>query len=80
MHISSFPFTSVREDTHKKSDFFSGRTTKGVGRVTSRKPLSKNPLFFYKSGFFSTKIGAKKKLSKSVSGYYKILKKSVMDH
>ena len=23
----------VREDTHKKSVFFSGRTTKGIGRV-----------------------------------------------
>ena len=24
---------SIMEDTHKKSIFFSGRTTKGVGRV-----------------------------------------------
>ena len=34
---------TLREDTHKKV-FFSGRTTKGVGRVTPPpRPLSKKP-------------------------------------
>ena len=31
---SQIIFRQVREDTHKKSFFFSGRTTKGVGRLT----------------------------------------------
>ena len=53
----------IREDTYKKSVFLV------VG------PLSKKPLLFYKSDFFSPKIGEEKKLSKSVSGYYKTKKK-----
>ena len=32
------------------------------------------------SGYFSPKIGEKKKLSKSVSGYYKTKKRGGMDH
>ena len=33
--VSFFPGgkASIREDTHKKSVFFSGRTTKGLGRI-----------------------------------------------
>ena len=63
------------EDTHEKSVFFSGRTTKGVGRVNPLTTKQKNT-FFLKSGCFSPKIGKKKKkLSKSVSGHYKTKKK-----
>ena len=54
--------------THIKKVFFSGRKPPPPS-------LSKNNLFSYKSGFFSTKNGERKKSSKSVSGYYKIEKK-----
>ena len=52
---------SLREETHKKS-FFSGRTTKGVGRLTPNPPpaTTQNHFFLYKSVFFSPKIGEKK--------------------
>ena len=33
MCLNTLIMIMVREDTHKKSDFLSGRTTKGVGRV-----------------------------------------------
>ena len=34
--VSSYGLNNgIREDTHKKMCFFSGRTTKGVGRVNS---------------------------------------------
>ena len=69
----------VREDTHTKSVFFSGRTTKGVEKLTPTRPLNKEPLFFLKSGFLAHKLERKK----SVSGYYKTKKnnkKSGMDH
>ena len=49
----------VREDTHKKS--FSGRTTKGVGRVNPPDHLAKNQFFSLKSDCFSQKIGKKRK-------------------
>ena len=43
----------------RKKVFFSGPTTKGVGRVNP--PTTKqNTTFFYKFGFFSPKIGEKK--------------------
>ena len=35
----------IREDTHKKSIFFSGRTTKGVGRVNPPTSKQKNTFF-----------------------------------
>ena len=51
-------------------------TTKSVGRVNPTDHLAKNHFFSIKSGCFSPKIGKKKtKLSKSVSGYYKIKRK-----
>ena len=34
--VSFIKLICVREDTHKKSVFFSGRTTKGVGRGNPR--------------------------------------------
>ena len=36
----------LREDTYKKKVFFSGRTTKGVGRVNPPDHLAKNHYFF----------------------------------
>ena len=45
--IIMFIVISVRENTHKKSIFFSGRTNKGVGRVNLPTPLlKKNNTFF----------------------------------
>ena len=44
--VTETPLPMVREDTHKKSVFFSGRTTKGVGRVS---PLTTK----HKKTFFS---------------------------
>ena len=60
--------------THiKKCFFFSGLTTKGVGRVN---PLSKKTLFFLKPRWLDPKFVKKnKKISKSVSGYFKTKKK-----
>ena len=64
-----FLTTALREDTHKKNVFFSGRTTKGVGRVSPLTTKQKTTFFSLKTGCFSPKIGKKKtKLSKSVSG------------
>ena len=58
--------------------FFESRTTKGVGRVNPSDHKAKKPFFSLKSGCYSPKIGRKKKkLSKSVSGYYKKEKKIV---
>ena len=51
---------ALREDTNKKVFFFSGQTTKGVGRLnppTSKQKKKKN----YKSSFFNPKILEKKK-------------------
>ena len=49
---------SLREDTHKKKFFFSGRTSKGVGRVKPLTTKQKNIFFlFFKSSCFSPKIG-----------------------
>ena len=49
----TFSQVSFREDTHKKMFFFSGRITKGVGRVNREPPwpLNKKPLFFSKIRF-----------------------------
>ena len=75
MNIRRLDIRLIREDTHKKSSF-SGRTTKGVGRLTPRPTTKQKTTFFpYKSGFFCPKIWEKKELSKSVSGYYKTKKK-----
>ena len=51
-------FGLLREDTHKKSGFLSGRTTKGVLRVNPPDHFGKKH-FFLKSGCFSPKIGGK---------------------
>ena len=68
--------------THiKRNVFFSGQTTKGVGRVNPR-PLSKKTLFFYKFGFFSPKIGEKKNCQNPFQAIIRLKKrkKSGMDH
>ena len=66
-------FFCLREDTHKKKWFFSGRTTK-----------QKNIFFSINPAFLAQKLEKKKSKSKSVSGYYqtkqKNKKKSDMDH
>ena len=66
---------TVTQGRHtKNSGFLSGRTTKGEGRVNPPYHKAKNH-FFLKFGCFSPKIGKKKKkLSISVSGYYKTKK------
>ena len=50
-----------KEDAHKKSVFFSGTTTKGVGRVNPTDHYAKTHFFSLKSGCFSQKIGTKRK-------------------
>ena len=54
--------------THIKLCFFSGRTTKGVGRVNLPPPATKKKNYFFSlnSGCFSPKIVKKKNLSTSV--------------
>ena len=37
----------IREYTHKKRVFFSGRTTKGVGRLTPPPPITKQKKTFF---------------------------------
>ena len=64
----------LREDTHKKRCFFSGLTTKGVGRVNPPDHKAKKHFFSINPAFLAQKI-EKKKLSNSVSGYYKTKKK-----
>ena len=65
----------VREDTHTKSVFLSGRTTKGVEKLTPTRPLNKKQLFFYKSGFFSPQIGEEKNPFQAIIRLKKIIKK-----
>jgi hypothetical protein len=43
MHLNNT--IAIREDTHKKSVFFSGRTTKGVGRGNPPDHLAKKHFF-----------------------------------
>ena len=73
-------------DTNKKSFIFSGRTTKGVGRLTPSPstPKQKKHSFPINPAFLAQKL-ERKKMLKSVSGYYKTTKKTKqqkigMDH
>ena len=79
-HTPTVPFSQpsrqIREDTHKNSVFLVvGQLRVQEGHKAKNRKAKKN-FFSPKSGCFSTKIGKKKKkLSKSVSGYYKNKKK-----
>ena len=54
-----FPAT-LSEDTHKRSVFFSGRTTKGVQRLTpSPRQLRKKPFFSINQAFLAQKLEKK---------------------
>ena len=64
--VSCHENSSLRADTHKKSFFFSGGTTKGVGRVNPLTTKQKTT-FFKNPAILAQKLGEKKKMSKSVS-------------
>ena len=59
--MRNYPSKTIREDTHKKGCFFSGRTTKGVGRVNTPLTTKQKNTFYYNLRLFSPKIGEKKK-------------------
>ena len=76
----------LREDT-QKSVFFSGRTTKGVGRVNppDHKIKSKKKCFFLNSDCFIPKLGGKKRKTcqnpfQAIIRIIKKYKKSGIDH
>ena len=61
--FSQMCLQGLREDTHKKMCFFSGRTTKGVWRVNPPDPLAKKQ-FFSINGENSAQKWEKKKIVK----------------
>ena len=51
---------ALREDTHKKLFFFSGRTTKGVGRLNPTTTKQKKTFFSINPAFLAQKFEKKK--------------------